>query len=602
MSILRFRSVVIGFTLLTFTTDCSMKDTKKISLDGEWLFKVDSSDVGTGEKWFREGTEKSGWDRVDVPDHWDRYNLSGYDGVGWFAKSFNVEDTVDRPVIFFGGVDDDAEVWVNGVSVGSHEGYSEAFYFDVSRALRSGRNEVVVKVRDLPGPGGIYKPVTVLPESKVEELLRSKYANLEARPSELWVRDAIIYEVYLRSFSKEGTFRELEKRLPELRKLGVTVLWLMPIHPVGELNRKGRLGSPYSIENYYGINPEFGTLEDFRALVKAVHALDLRIIIDLVANHTSWDSKLIQEHPEWFTKNEDGHIVAPNADWSDVADLDYKNHELRKYMIEMMKYWVRDVGIDGFRCDVAEMVPTDFWDIARGQLDKIKPVMMLSEGTLPEHHEKAFDITYSWSFYDALGKVVNASTHASVFDELLRMESYQFPRGSLRMRFNTNHDKNAWGAPAVKKFGLEGARATAVLMFTFPGVPLIYNGEEAGNAKSLDLFEKIDIDWKKNTDSRTLYQNLAELRKQRQALRKGSMKSLPNSDNGKVYSFERVFDGDSVVVVVNLSAVPRTVVVRLDSGSWGNMREYFSSEKPQLKDGGLSLRLKPFAFKVFVRH
>lgn len=598
MGKIRFRFVVIGLLYLIFSTDCCMKGPEKISLDGAWLFKVDSTDSGVGEKWFREGAERSGWDQVDVPDHWDRYNLSGYDGVGWFAKTFNVVDTVDHPVIFFGGVDDDAEVWINGFPVGSHEGYSEAFSFDVSRALRHGKNEVVVRVKDLAGPGGIYKPVTVLPGSKVEELLRSKYSGIDARPSEDWVRDAVIYEVYLRSFSKEGTFKALEKRIPELKKLGVTVLWLMPIHPVGELNRKGTLGSPYSIENYYGVNLEFGTLEDFRSLVKTVHSHDLKIIIDLVTNHTSWDSELIQEHPEWFTKNEEGNIVAPNVDWTDVADLDYNSHELRKYMIEMMKYWVRDVGIDGFRCDVAEMVPTDFWDIARGELDKIKSVMMLSEGTIPEHHIKAFDITYSWNFYDALGKVISGSTQASLFNELLRTESYQFPLGSLRMRFNTNHDKNAWEVPAVKKYGPDGVKATAVLMFTFPGVPLIYNGEEAGNNKSLDLFEKIEIDWQKNPEFRVLYQNLSELRAKHPALRRGVLKSLSNSDSVKVFSFERAFEEDYVAVVVNLSKTHRNVVVHMDSL---NLREYFTSATADWAEGGLTLRLKPFEYRVFVK-
>jgi glycosidase len=181
------------------------------------------------------------------------------------------------------------------------------------------------------------------------------------RQSADWVRNAVIYEVYLRSFSREGTFRGLEKRLPELKDLGVTVIWLMPIHPVGELKRKGHLGSPYAVRDYYAVNPEFGTLEDFRSLVRSVHNTGMHIIIDLVINHTAWDNPLITEHPDWYTHDEKREIVSPNKDWTDVADLDYSRQGLRDYMTGMMVYWVRDIGIDGYRCDVAELLPTDFW-------------------------------------------------------------------------------------------------------------------------------------------------------------------------------------------------------------------------------------------------
>ena len=300
--------------------------------------------------------------------------------------------------------------------------------------------------------------------------LHVNYAAHHARKSADWVKDAVIYEVYLRSFSKEGTFKVLEERIPELKKIGVTVVWLMPIHPVGKINRKGKLGSPYSVQDYYAVNPEFGTLEDFTSLVKTVHRNGLKIIIDLVANHTAWDNPMVKENPEWYTHDKNGKIISPNPDWTDVADLNYDQPGLRKYMIQMMKYWVHDIGIDGFRCDVAELVPTDFWESARKELDTIKPVMMLSEGSIPEHHVKAFDLTYSWNVYDILENVIKGWTPATIFDDLLKSESHQYPRHSLRMRFNTNHDKNAWDAPAVKKFSPEGARATAVLMFTYPGV------------------------------------------------------------------------------------------------------------------------------------
>jgi glycosidase len=443
--------------------------------------------------------------------------------------------------------------------------------------------------------------VTILPTADVEKMLRSPYADKDARTSAEWVHDAVIYEVYLRSFSQAGTFKGLEDRLPELKALGVTVVWLMPIHPVGELNRKGTLGSPYSISDYYAINPEFGTLDDFRSLVAATHRQGMKIIVDLVANHTSWDSKLLFEHPEFFTKNEEGAIVAPNADWTDVADLNYDSHELRKYMIRMMRYWVEDVGIDGYRCDVAELVPTDFWETARGELDKIKPVMMLAEGTLPEHHVKAFDLTYAWNTYDVLSHIIDGETHADVFDGLLQSEANQYPRSALRLRFNTNHDKNAWDAPAVEKFTPAGAKATAVLAFTLPGVPLIYNGEEVGNPKRLSLFEKVDIDWSTGEEFRTLYTALTEMRSAHPALRRGSYIPLENTGGSKILTFARQSGNDAVLVAVNFSREQRSASVELTS-ELGNAWRLVNGAARFLQEGKtLSFDLPAFGHLILAR-
>lgn len=594
------KSVTIVSLLLVTFMGCSMESSTHIDLDGPWLFRVDSLDQGLSQGWFAEGTSRSDWKEVSVPDHWERYNLPSYDGVGWFSTTFEYRGQGLPMALFFGGVDDDADVWVNGKKVGSHAGYSESFFFEITDVLRQGTNELTVRVVDLAGPGGIYKPVTAIPLDSVHRMLESPFSKLTARKSEEWVRDAVIYEVYLRSFSKEGTFRGLEKKIPELKQLGATVLWLMPIHPVGALKRKGTLGSPYAVQDYYGINPEFGTLQDFRSLVKTVHEHGLKIIIDLVANHTSWDSRLIREHPEWFTKDSTGAIVSPNDDWTDVADLHYDNPGLREYMIEMMKYWVRDEGIDGYRCDVSEMVPTDFWNQARKELDAIKPVMMLSEGTLPEHHVEAFDLTYSWNLYSALSKVINGSTTVGVFHDIVKTESYQFPRGSLRMRFHTNHDQNAWDAPAVEKFTPAGARASAVIAFTVPGVPLIYNGEEVGNSKRLSLFEKVNIDWGKNSAVRELFTALGNLRREHPALRRGEYHPLENSKGEKVLSFLRQFEDDKVIVVANLSDKPHEAGIDIPGETPPSLLEYFTGKKAEVVRGTLSLTINPFDVAVFV--
>jgi glycosidase len=479
---------------------------------------------------------------------------------------------------------------------------------DITAALRNGENLVVVQVMDYSGGGGIYRPMTLIETRYLDDLLKSEFFGTPALKSPEWVKDAVIYEVYLRSFSTEGTFAGLEKRIPELKKLGVTVVWLMPIHPVGAKNRKGRLGSPYAVQDYYGINPEFGTLREFKRLVTTVHKNGMKLIIDLVANHTSWDSKLMAEHPEWFTKDARGTIVPPNADWTDVADLDYAHPALRSYMIAMMRYWVKDVGIDGYRCDVAELVPTEFWNDARHQLNTIKPVMMLSEGSIPEHHAKAFDITYSWNIYDALGVLLMGKRPATLLDDILKNESLQFPTGSLRMRFTTNHDKNACDAPAIEKYGLPGLKLGVVLTFTMPGVPLIYNGEEVGNNRKLDLFEKVDIDWRRSREMGDLFASLARLRRDHKALTRGEMFRLASGHDEDVYAFVRMAGRDKVVVILNFANEPRFTTVAVPMGmvfpgrSQVTLKEHFGGIPLELntENEQMELSLAPREFRIFV--
>ena len=307
---------------------------------------------------------------------------------------------------------------------------------------------------------------------------------------------------------------------------------------------------------------------------------------------------MVKEHPEWYTHDKNGVIISPNPDWTDVADLNYDQAGLRKYMVTMMKYWIRDIGIDGFRCDVAELVPTDFWDGARKEMDAIKPVMMLSEGSIPEHHITAFDLTYSWNVYDVLEKVINGSTSVTIFQELLKTELSQFPRGSLRMRFNTNHDKNAWDEPAVKKFTPQGAKATAVLAFTYPGVPLIYNGEEVGNENKLSLFEKVDIDWSKGKEFRELYESLGSLRREHPAVRQGTYTLIPNSENASVYSFIRTKGEDSVLVVINFGSTAVKAKLKLSENLNTQWKDLFTSKNIPMMNGLLEVQLSSLGFFV----
>lgn len=423
------------------------------------------------------------------------------------------------------------------------------------------------------------------------------YAAENARPSEEWVTNGVIYEVYTRAFSKEGNFAGVEKRLPELKELGVTILWIMPIHPVGKEKRKGSLGSPYAVQDYYGVNPEFGTLDDFKRLVAKAHALGLRVVIDLVANHTAWDSRLMHEHPEWFTKDSSGNFVAPVADWSDVADLNYGERGLRRYMIEMLKYWVRDVGLDGFRCDVSEMVPVEFWDEARAALDSLRPVFMLSEGMFAEHHRKAFDVTYGWNSYHTMADIFSGKKPASEMDSVLRRESLSFPKGSLRMRFSSNHDENAWDMPDVTKFGAGGARLAAVLTNTYPGVPLLYNGQEVGSDVKLGLFEKFEIDWTKGKEWREFYTKLFAVRRANPALRTGRHVPVPNDRPQEVYSFLRTGGKNTVLVAVNFAKEPRSAALMLPKEASGRkLTDAFTGQRAWLgKNGELTLPAHGYA-------
>ena len=264
-----------------------------------------------------------------------------------------------------------------------------------------------------------------------------------------WAESAVIYQVNIRHFTKEGTFEAFRAHLPRLKDLGVDILWLMPIHPIGELNRKGSLGSPYAVKDYYAVNAEFGTAEDLQKLINDIHALGMFVILDWVANHSAWDNSLTQSHPEWYSKNKQGNFQpTPWYDWDDIIEFDYTNPGLRQYMTEAMKYWVINYDIDGFRCDVAGFVPTDFWNQVRFELDMIKPVFMLAEWESRDLHQKAFDMTYGWNLWDKLLAVANGrgyNRHAfPALVEYMAHDVKTFPRDAYRMLFTDNHDKNAW--------------------------------------------------------------------------------------------------------------------------------------------------------------
>ncbi len=426
-------------------------------------------------------------------------------------------------------------------------------------------------------------------------------SHLHARSSPEWVKDAVIYEVYPRSFSRNESFQSIIDKLPEIKKLGVTVIWIMPIHPIGKLHRKGPLGSPYSIENYYAVNPEYGTLDDFQKLVKAVHADGMHIIMDAVLNHTAWDNPLIYEHPNWYKHDSTGKIIPPNPDWTDVAQLNYSNENLRRYMINMLKFWVKDVGVDGFRCDAAALVPLSFWDKARAALDSIKPVMMLAEAANPEFELKAFDLTYSWNIYNVLGRIFKGQTHAIAIDSTLRVEKDTYPIGALRLRFNTNHDENAYDAPSIQRYGPGGDSLTVALIATLPGVPLIYNGDEVGNPKRLSLFKQVLINWKAENGFRGLYEKIYSIRRLNPELVFGSYEALRARGGKNLLAYERVFNRKTAVCVFNFSASPvREARLELRGVESGELVDEATGTKYEVHGGSVVVPLKEYGFRILV--
>jgi cyclomaltodextrinase / maltogenic alpha-amylase / neopullulanase len=423
-----------------------------------------------------------------------------------------------------------------------------------------------------------------------------------ARAVRPWLRESVLYEIYPRSFSPGGDFNGITAQLDQLKDLGVNVLWLMPIHPIGEKLRKGTLGSPYAVRDYYAINSEFGSTNDFRRLVKEAHARGLRVILDIVANHTAWDNVMIGGHPEFYKQDATGKIIPPVPEWTDVAGLNYANPQLRLYMINMLKYWLTEYDVDGFRCDVAHMVPVDFWEQARVELEQVKPdVLMLAEASQPKLLVKAFDLDYSWPLHATLNQVLLEGAPATDLRRSWEESRRQFPQGSLHLCISDNHDE----ARAVARFGIRGALASQVFMMTLDGVPLLYNGMEAGDAtESGDpaLFEKLPVFWKpkERPPLRDIYRDLIKLRRQYAPFRNDNLTWLRNSDEANLVTFLRQDDKDEFVVVINFSNRPEAGSVEV-----ANAREFkplkIAGVPEPRSDSFPHFRLKGFEWRIYHR-
>lgn len=390
------------------------------------------------------------------------------------------------------------------------------------------------------------------------------------------IESSVLYEVNVRQFSEEGSFDAVREALPRLKRMGVGVLWLMPVHPIGEAHRKGTLGSPYSVRDYRAINPEFGTMEDFDELVDAAHDAGMYVIIDWVANHTSWDHVWTEEHPGFYRRDEGGNFRPPNPDWDDVIQLDYDNPAMRLAMKEAMLFWVREHDVDGFRCDVAEMVPGVFWNDTIRALREVKPVFMLAEGGSMWLYDDGFDATYSWALGDAMAKCVRGELTAAGVSGAIRSSVAplrRHPKRAFRMHFTTNHDWNSWDGTAVERLG-DAWECATVLTYVVPGMPMIYSGQEAGLDKRLELFEKDPIEWR-DDPARALYERLGWFKSVSPALRAGDPRTrwrlLRMAPVDRVLAYELHHPEQTIVVVVNLSDEAVDVIAPEQEGMYLTM-------------------------------
>jgi glycosidase len=367
------------------------------------------------------------------------------------------------------------------------------------------------------------------------------------------IKEVVMYEVNLRAFSADGNFKGVQARLDSIKALGVNVLWLMPIHPVGVLNSVGGLGSPYAVKNYKEINTEFGTLDDLQILVKEAHNRNMAVIVDWVANHTAWDNPWITAHPDWYTKDAAGKIAIPaGTNWNDVADLNYDNATMRLFMINAMKYWVLKANLDGFRCDYADGIPQDFWKQAFDSLKTIpnRNYILLAEGIRSDHFDAGFQLNYGWDFYGKLKNTYKSNLNPSGIFQMHFTELGNIPSNRFKLRFTTNHDESAWTDTPITLFnGQAGAMSAFVLSSYLGGVPLLYNGQEVGRADKTPFFTRSPINWQLNPSILAEYKRLLAFRQASNALKEGTVTTFPD-DN--VVAFKKIFQTEQVVVLVNI--------------------------------------------------
>ena len=425
--------------------------------------------------------------------------------------------------------------------------------------------------------------------------------------------NAIIYEANIRQYSPEGTFNAFAKDIPTLKKLGVKILWLMPIHEIGYEKRKADgklsiedikdekqkekyLGSYYSVKDYRSINKMYGTADDFKNLVKTAHENGLYVILDWVANHTAWDHPWMKSNPDFYEKDAKGNYVSP-FDWTDVVSLNYSNTGLRKAMFEDMKFWLTDFNIDGFRCDVAMEVPLDFWEQATAELNKVKPIFMLMEAEQPNMMKKAFDMQYGWTAHHVMNGIAKGEKTVADFDKYITENTTKYEANDIFMNFTSNHDENSWNGTEYERMG-DAVETFAALSYTMPGMPLIYNGQEYNMNKRLKFFEKDTIT---RTEGKMMdvYEKLGKLKTENIALNGGKNPAkytrIKTSSDTKILAFAREKEGKKVYYIANLTKEPQEFSLELQ----GAFTDYMPKAKIDLK-ASQKHSFKPWEYKILV--
>ena len=403
--------------------------------------------------------------------------------------------------------------------------------------------------------------------------------NSAAISSPEWMKDMVLYELNVRQFTDEGTFNAAVSHVERLKELGVDVIWFMPLHPIGMVNRKGPLGSYYSVADFMDVNPEFGTMEEFKELVDTIHKAGMHVIMDWVPNHSAWDNPLATDHPDWYKKDNNGVFISP-YDWTDVIQFDWDKEELQEYMLEALTFREREAGVDGYRVNQPNVTPADFWLRARIEMEKIKPVLMLAENEdRVEFFDNGYDMNYSWELHHLMNEVAQGKKRAGVLIDNLNKDLEKFPSDAMRMRFITNHDENSWAGTIEERMG-DAGRAFAVFMYTIPGTPLIYNGQEAGLNKRLKFFERDPISWEVSPLT-AFYTSLNNLKSDNPALYNGpwagSFTPIAIDGEKDVIVYLREKDDNQVLTMINFST--DMVSFKLyDSKLFGTYTDLFTGE------------------------
>ena len=421
-----------------------------------------------------------------------------------------------------------------------------------------------------------------------------------------WSYSAVLYELNIRQFTPEGTLNAATERLPFLRSIGIDVIWLMPIYPIGKEGRKGTLGSYYSISDYKGVNPEFGTADDFRAFISAAHAMGIRVLLDWVANHTARDARWITERPaDWYERDEQGVAKVP-WDWTDTAKLNYANHDVWLGEIDAMRYWVEEFGVDGFRCDMAMLVPIEFWQEASHELHKIKSdIFMLAEAEEDNLFDRAFNMSYQWNVHHIMVDIAKGARRVWDLRNAIHSERARYPREAMRMSFTSNHDENSWSGSEQSRFGASLEVMTALTFLMPSTMPLIYTGQEVGYDHSFEFFERDAIPAELYRENRTteLYRRLIALKHRERALdageRGGDMIEIENNAKDCMITLVREVEGSRVVAILNLS--PYTIHADFNTGIYaGIYRDALSGERVELKEH-VERDIAPWHYQILVR-